>query len=235
MKPSLTILTATCADIDRHAWAVTETAWHVPKDRFSRITQMVFSPTEPGRALYSGGWCKIASWQPYWRSAYNIFMQSALATLTDTDFVITCQSDGFAMHGSLWDDEFLEYDYIGAPWPWWVRLASRHSPSLFRAVGNGGFSLRSRKWLEFGMYETPDARAEDVSACRTHIKERLAAGLRVAPVRVARKWAIEYPMDRRHIMDNCFGFHGRTDCGMFLGQERLFTRQVRHFLKKLPR
>ena len=41
--------------------------------------------------------------------------------------------------GNRWRDEFLEYDYIGAPWN--VPAGSRNN------IGNGGFSLR-RKFLE---------------------------------------------------------------------------------------
>ena len=36
---------------------------------------------------------------------------------TDNDFVMVIQEDGYIVNPNLWDDEFLEYDYIGAPWP----------------------------------------------------------------------------------------------------------------------
>lgn len=35
-----------------------------------------------------------------------------------TDFNIAVQADGFAVNLDAWDDDFLNYDYIGAPWPW---------------------------------------------------------------------------------------------------------------------
>lgn len=35
----------------------------------------------------------------------------------DTEFAILIHDDGFIVNPSSWRDEFLEYDYIGAPWP----------------------------------------------------------------------------------------------------------------------
>ena len=57
----------------------------------------------------------------------------------DTDFMINFHCDGFIQNPSAWDDNFLNYDYIGAP----------ICPSgAFPLVGNGGFSLRSKKLCE---------------------------------------------------------------------------------------
>ena len=59
----------------------------------------------------------------------------------DTDFCLIIQGDGFVIHPENWTDEFLKYDYIGAPW----RNLAHYS---FIRVGNGGFSLRSKKLLK---------------------------------------------------------------------------------------
>ena len=56
----------------------------------------------------------------------------------DTDYVLTFQSDGFILNPDAWTDEFFNYDYIGAPWG-----DNRY------AVGNGGFSFRSKKLMNF--------------------------------------------------------------------------------------
>ena len=34
---------------------------------------------------------------------------------SDNDFVMVIQEDGHIVNPNLWDDEFLKYDYIGAP------------------------------------------------------------------------------------------------------------------------
>jgi hypothetical protein len=48
------------------------------------------------------------------------------------------QWDGYVVNAEAWDPAFLDCDYIGAKWYW-------HDPGT--RVGNGGFSLRSRKLL----------------------------------------------------------------------------------------
>jgi len=57
----------------------------------------------------------------------------------DTDFVINFHSDGFIQNPKAWTDDFLNYDYIGAP---------IYTTNTFPFVGNGGFSLRSKKICE---------------------------------------------------------------------------------------
>jgi Protein of unknown function (DUF5672) len=62
--------------------------------------------------------------------------------IVTTDFNLIVQCDGFAVNRQAWSDEFWNYDYIGAPWPWmWGSGPPWNGP----IVGNGGFSLRSRK------------------------------------------------------------------------------------------
>lgn len=35
----------------------------------------------------------------------------------DTEFAMLIHADGYVINPSSWKDEFLDYDYIGAPWP----------------------------------------------------------------------------------------------------------------------
>jgi len=35
----------------------------------------------------------------------------------DTEFCILIHDDGYIVNPEMWKDEFLDYDYIGAPWP----------------------------------------------------------------------------------------------------------------------
>ncbi len=57
----------------------------------------------------------------------------------ETEFIIFAQWDAMVHDGSQWSNDFLNYDYIGAIWPW-------RPPG--QNVGNGGFSLRSMKLLQ---------------------------------------------------------------------------------------
>lgn len=62
-----------------------------------------------------------------------------------TDYVLTIQDDGFPLHPGL--EEFIgRYDYIGAPW---VHHNTYYDLYPYKyCVGNGGFSLRSRRICE---------------------------------------------------------------------------------------
>ena len=48
---------------------------------------------------------------------YSKFMLQDLYKFVDTKFCLVIQSDGFVINPNLWTNQFLEYDYIGAPWP----------------------------------------------------------------------------------------------------------------------
>jgi hypothetical protein len=65
---------------------------------------------------------------------YSEFVMKRLNQYFDTEFVLVFQHDGYVLDGSAWTDEFLEFDYSGAPWVYDERN-----------VGNGGFSLRSKR------------------------------------------------------------------------------------------
>ena len=72
------------------------------------------------------------------RAEYSAFVLKSLARHIDTPFVLLIQWDGYVVNPAAWREEFLACDYIGAKWFW-------HSDGM--RVGNGGFSLRSRKLL----------------------------------------------------------------------------------------
>ena len=79
---------------------------------------------------------------------YNKFIVFDLHKHIDTDYALLVQDDGFVVNPSSWREDFLNYDYIGAPWAIPNDSFSYRDPmgNLIR-VGNGGFSLRSRKLL----------------------------------------------------------------------------------------
>ena len=92
---------------------------------------------------------------------WNYFIAYHLYDVIQTDHVLIIQPDGFACNRNLWDDEFLNYDFIASP------VCSKlpkveatlntlvvdtdssqvNRPFIFN--GGGGFSLRSKKFLEF--------------------------------------------------------------------------------------
>lgn len=72
------------------------------------------------------------------KEQYSHFLIKELYKYFDTDFVLIVQHDGYILDGNVWNDEFYNYDFIGAPWLYTDN----------KNVGNGGFSLRSKKLQE---------------------------------------------------------------------------------------
>ncbi|MBS1772044.1 MAG: glycosyltransferase family 2 protein [Bacteroidetes bacterium] len=70
-----------------------------------------------------------------WPYAYSRFMMKNLAYQFDTSHVLTIQPDAYIVNWRKWEDDWLKWDYIGATWGYKDN----------KNVGNGGFSLRSKK------------------------------------------------------------------------------------------
>lgn len=147
---------------------------------------------------------------------YSKFIVYELHKYINTEFALIIQEDGFVVNAEEWDDLFLEYDYIGAPWPIPEDdFSFKDSYGNLQRVGNGGFSLRSKKLLRlaselglewksyFGFYN------EDGFFCchNKHIYE--ANGCKFAPIDVASKFSFETPIPENNGILT-FGFHGKN-------------------------
>lgn len=133
---------------------------------------------------------------------YNQFMLKDLNNHIDTDYVLVIQYDGFIINGHYWSSDFLKYDYIGAPWPFHNRYQ----------VGNGGFSLRSKKLLEscldknIELVENNTEFLEDDTICRYYRSYlELKYNINFAPIDIATKFSYEHGTQ---IPSQLFGFHG---------------------------
>lgn len=150
---------------------------------------------------------------------YNEFVCKELYKHINTDYVLLCQHDGHVIDGSAWTDEFLNYDYIGAPWTY----------KDGRNVGNGGFSMRSKRLMHIIsedklISDNNVYSPEDEVICRlyrNYLEETYA--IRFAPEELAHKFSYEM----HHPRQSTFGFHAnfhepwkefivlrRFDCGM---------------------
>ncbi len=70
-----------------------------------------------------------------------------LHNYVQTDFALLIHGDGYVIHPELWNPDWLNYDFIGAPWPLPTDNYSYRTPTgeLIR-VGNS-VSLRSKRLL----------------------------------------------------------------------------------------
>lgn len=147
---------------------------------------------------------KVLTYTGY--SEYCIF---DLHKHVETEFCLLTQYDSWVVNPDLWDEKFLEYDYIGAPWP--------YSPDHFtdergilQRVGNGGFSLRSKKLLEVPKNTKIDWDVnrpnEDTTIGVVNRVKYENAGCKFAPLDVAIKFAHEMDIDENKGVPS-FGFH----------------------------
>jgi len=149
------------------------------------------------------GWCEFL-----WRD---------VPAYVKTRQALLIQWDSWIFDPAMWREDFLAFDYIGAPW--WYRDG--------RNVGNSGFSLRSKRLMDF--LAKREARfpvttpAEDDLLCRRYrpaIEQE--TGFCWAPEDVALDFAFERiraARDSRH-----FGFHGTFNWPFVLDADRLAER-----------
>lgn len=129
-------------------------------------------------------------------SEYSRFVLKDLFHHIETDFVQVVQWDGYVTNAGGWSDEFLDYDYIGARW--WFHQEGRD-------VGNGGFSLRSRKLLRALQDSDIEPRDPEDKAICVEYRDLLENrhGIRVAPGSIAERYSFEgNPRSGKE-----FGFH----------------------------
>ncbi len=145
---------------------------------------------------------------------YSRFVLQDLHTYIETSHVLIVQADGFVLNPGLWNPGWLDYDYVGAPWPETLRVGKYVIP-LANRVGNGGFSLRSRRLLkmtapiDLSTLRFP-TRAEDVITCHLLFDYLTQYGIRFADLNTAASFAIESrKATLGHTLDTSFGFHGR--------------------------
>lgn len=132
------------------------------------------------------------------RNDYSQYVIQELVEHIKTKFVLIVQWDGYVTNPSAWSNEFLEYDYIGARWPW-------YNDGL--TVGNGGFSLRSTKLMREVLNLQLDKYSqlsEDELICRYLRPQLETYGIKFATNMVADKFSYE----RITPEFETFGFHG---------------------------
>jgi hypothetical protein len=163
---------------------------------------------------------------------YNHYVIYNLHNHVNTSHCLLVQPDGFVLFPEKWDNSWLEYDYIGAPWAY-VEDAYIDPFGNHHRVGNGGFSLRSRKFLEVptkvevpwetnnsNFYWMPEGVInyhEDGNVCVHNRHIFIEQGCKYAPVEIA----VRFSQETR--VSECdgiipFGFHYNLPPGVTLEQ-----------------
>jgi Protein of unknown function (DUF5672) len=154
--------------------------------------------------------------------AWTRFMWCEVHKHVRTGHILIIQWDSWILDTDMWRSEFLSYDYVGAPW-----LGS----SCVVRVGNSGFSLRSKRLMDYlaANLEPPDD-LDDKWICVEHRDQLEKAGFTWAPEEVAWDFSLElshagwsgrvHSWEGRH-----FGFHGVQNFEFVASGERLERRK----------
>lgn len=203
MTPTIPDTTICCVDCSAHELAARALVVSMAQCRFDQALLFTDRPMQVAgvevRVIPT-----IAS-----TADYSQFLLKELRHHITTEFVLVTQWDGYVIDGREWRSDFLTYDYIGARWP--------HVPGV--EVGNGGFSLRSRRLLEAcGDERFVMGHPEDAAICvnNRHFLET-EKGIRFAPPEVAERFSFERTRDG----GPHFGFHGLFNLPFVMADEEL--------------
>ena len=130
---------------------------------------------------------------------FNYKMTYELHEHINTEFALIVHADGFVINPDKWRDSFLDYDYIGSPWPLPENdYAYRDADGNICRVGNS-VSIRSKRLMEYpakhncewvpvddGFYN------EDIFICCHLKKEMEQEGIQIAPLEEAIYFAREH-------------------------------------------
>ena len=120
-----------------------------------------------------------------------------LGEYIDTDYAILIHDNGYIIHPECWRKEFLDYDYIGAPWP----LPSddysfRDIKGEIIRVGNS-VSLRSKRLIDLPVQLNLEWKSfhghsnEDGYICVNYRHKYLEHGMKFADINIAKYFSHE--------------------------------------------
>jgi protein O-GlcNAc transferase len=185
----VTVCAADCSTPSLAAWALAKSTTHCA------FGDAILFTDEPA-ASHEFRTVRIQALKS--RSAYSRFVLKELVEHIRTPYVLIVQWDGYVVEPKAWLPEFCQYDWIGARWPWYTDGMT---------VGNGGFSLRSRRLLEItgsSWFELKDNVEEDDLVCRVNRPELMRKyQIRFAPEQIADRFSYEHTIPSLPT----FGFH----------------------------
>lgn len=128
----------------------------------------------------------------------------------DTEFALLVHSDGYVINPESWREEFLAYDYIGAPWPLPTdNYSYRDMDNNIVRVGNS-VSIRSKRLMELAATRPVEYRYgnnnEDGHICCWNRNWLESQGCIFAPLEVARYFSKEHNIPENEGIET-FAFH----------------------------
>lgn len=144
-------------------------------------------------------------------SSWNRAIIFDLPKYVETDFALLIHGDGYVIHPECWNNRWLEYDYIGAPWPLpGDDYSYRDEAGNLVRVGNS-VSLRSKKLLDLvatrPMQFHHGNNNEDGQICCWNRNWLESQGCKFAPVSMAVHFSKEHTIDENRDIKKTFAFH----------------------------
>lgn len=144
---------------------------------------------------------------------YSHFCVYDLGDYIETPFALIVHHDGFVVNPGAWREEFLQYDYIGSPWPIPKdEVRYRDTEGNLVRVGNG-VSLRSKRLMEFAKqnhlpWEKTDSGDynEDCFLCCKNKLLLEKKGMKFAPLEIAVYFGREHTIPENEAIEP-FLFH----------------------------
>lgn len=187
--PQVTVIIADTKNYGRAAYAITKTLEQIKPAKVVWLTDIDFQHPQ----------VEVVKIEPIKSKAeYSKIIIKDLDQYFYTTHCLVIQHDGYVINGDAWKEEFLKYDYIGAPWLY---------PDPERNVGNGGFSIRSKPlqaalWADDNI-EIVEPEDEILGRLyRRYLEKKY--GIKFAPEELAHQFSYEL----HEPYCKTFGFHG---------------------------
>jgi hypothetical protein len=175
----------------------------------SQVTLVCFERQEPVKALaLMAHMCSIANFGDVrWSNAHTSYegyehAEFEIFKTVRTSHIMTVHLDGFILNPDLWKPEWLNYDYIGAPWP----QGHFKQPGWTNQVGNAGFCLRSRDLSERASALEWKCGAFDQLVSQAAREKLERERFSFASLKEAAQFSVEIPIPETP--EKTFGFHG---------------------------
>jgi len=191
---------------------------------------LLISPDRPATLPDHIAWKQTAPLDYY---QYSIFCMYALQHYIETEYCLVVQDDGWVLNGENFTDVYYEYDYVGAP----THMGIKGEQAFFNftwqtetdvtVVQNGGFSLRSRKFLQapskhgilHKLFNVQPYINEDVQLSGLLRPQLENVGVRYAPNHIAKQFSVEYLGP---------GFHDDLEFDTLVGHHATSRKLVGH-------
>jgi hypothetical protein len=148
---------------------------------------------------------------------WSEFIIFELYKFIKTSHILLIHWDGFVINPDSWNKKYLQYDYIGAPFP--IFKGSFLFKNINRIIMGNSVSLRSKKLLELptklGLKWKEAVKSnfhEDGYLCEQQKKLLVKNGVKFSPIKIAYNFSREYTflhLEKSHpfVFHKWFGFN----------------------------